>query len=84
MHQLVPLKRRVALLLPGGVEAAVALLAVMTAWCAVPLNPNSAYPELLQDLKSTRCSALLLLAGQAHNEQALKVKFLKSAIIFIF
>ena len=57
----IPHDARVALVLPPGVEASIALLGVMATAIAAPLNPESTPHELKRDLQ--RLAPRLLITG---------------------
>lgn len=62
---------RVALLLPNGPELAVAIVSVISKWCAAPINPTNTKEEIKAELVSTRARAIIILAGAAMNDAAL-------------
>jgi acyl-CoA synthetase (AMP-forming)/AMP-acid ligase II len=75
---------RVALLLPNGPELAVAVVAVVSRWCAAPINPTNTREEIKAELESTRAQAIIILAGASANEAALEAaKSLSIGIIVI-
>jgi len=59
----IPVGTRVAVLVPNGPELAVCLIALVTRWCVAPINPNITPTEIQSELKSTKCKAVILLAG---------------------
>jgi acyl-CoA synthetase (AMP-forming)/AMP-acid ligase II len=59
---------RVALVLPTGLDACVALLGIMSSAVAVPLNPALAATELARDL--TRLRPGLIVTGGQHEDMA--------------
>ena len=63
---------RVSLLLPNGPELAVAIMSVISKWCAAPINPTNTWEEIKSELDSTKSVAILILAGVSTNENALK------------
>lgn len=58
-----PVGCRVATLLPNGPELAVAMLSVVSRWCAAPINPTNSWQEIKAELESTRAQAIIILAG---------------------
>ena len=63
---------RVAVLLPNGPELAVAMLAVVSQWCAAPINPTNTWQEIQAELQKTRARAVIILAGASGNEAVLQ------------
>ena len=63
---------RISILLPNGPELAVAVVSVITRWCAAPINPTNTWQEIKSELLSTQAKAIIILAGASANEAALK------------
>eukprot|EP01031_Cornospumella_fuschlensis_P038872 gene38872-47283_t len=68
----IPVGQRVAVLLPNGPELAVAIISVVSRWCAAPINATNTWQEIKSELISTRSVAILVLSGASVNEAALK------------
>jgi acyl-CoA synthetase (AMP-forming)/AMP-acid ligase II len=62
---------RVSILLPNGPELAVAVISILSRWCAAPINPTATAHEIKSELMSTGAKAIMVLAGAAANEAAL-------------
>jgi hypothetical protein len=62
---------RVAVLLPNGPELAVTVIAVMSKWCAAPLNPTNTKEEIKSELESTRARAIIIQSGASMNTTAI-------------
>jgi hypothetical protein len=67
----VPYGTRVSLLLPNGPSLAVAVLCVLSKWCAAPINPMNTWQEIKAELATTQSLAVIILAGEATNKAAL-------------
>lgn len=63
---------RVSVLMPNGPELAVAMMAVMSRWCAAPINPTATWQEIKAEIQSTSSLAIVVLAGSSTNEAALQ------------
>jgi acyl-coenzyme A synthetase/AMP-(fatty) acid ligase len=63
---------RVSILLPNGPELAVTMIAVLTKWCAAPINSTNTWQEIKAELISTQAKAIIILAGASANEAALQ------------
>lgn len=63
---------RVSILLPNGPELAVTMVAILTRWCAAPINPTNTWQEIKSELVSTQARAIIILAGASANEAALQ------------
>jgi acyl-CoA synthetase (AMP-forming)/AMP-acid ligase II/acetyltransferase-like isoleucine patch superfamily enzyme/acyl carrier protein len=63
---------RVSVLIPNGPELAVAMVSVLSRWCAAPINPTNTREEIRSELLSTQAQAIIILAGAAANEAALQ------------
>jgi acyl-CoA synthetase (AMP-forming)/AMP-acid ligase II len=68
----IPTGSRVAVLLPNGAELAVAIISVISRWCAAPINPTNTWQEIKAELESTKAIAMIILAGATSNEAALQ------------
>eukprot|EP00804_Cyclotella_cryptica_P003579 CCRYP_002201-RB/>CCRYP_002201-RB protein AED:0.01 eAED:0.01 QI:485/1/1/1/0.85/0.62/8/1917/1082 len=62
---------RVSIIIPNGPELAVAIVSVLSRWCAAPINPNITKEEIRSELLSTKAKAIIILAGAAVNAAAL-------------
>ncbi len=45
---------RIALVLPNGPELALLLIAVISRWCAAPINPSNTWEEIRGELEGTK------------------------------
>jgi len=63
---------RVSVILPNGPELAVTMIAILTRWCAAPINPTNTWQEIKSELVSTQARAIIILAGASANEAALQ------------
>ena len=72
---------RVALALPNGPELGVAMLAVCSRCCSVPVNPQSTASELTHDLASIGAKALLVLHGQSNAHLSATADALKIPLL---
>ena len=63
---------RIAVLLPNGPILATCLIAILTKWCAAPINPTSTKHEIIAELQSTKAKAIIILAGAHINEAAIE------------
>eukprot|EP01038_Epipyxis_sp_PR26KG_P009637 gene9637-12976_t len=61
---------RVAVLLPNGPEFAIALISVVSKYCAAPINPANSAHEIIMELKSTKSIAIIILKGAMVNAAA--------------
>ncbi len=57
----IPIGSRVAVSLPNGPELAISIIALISKWCAVPINLNNSYKESYSELKSTKAVAVIIL-----------------------
>ena len=67
-----PVGCRVAVLLPNGPELAVTVIAVVSRWCAAPINPTNTKEEIKAELESTQAHAIIIMAGASANDAALE------------
>ena len=75
---------RVGVLLPNGPELAVTIMAVVSQWCAAPINPTNTWQEIRAELQSTQARAIIILAGAPANEAVLEaVKTLRVGVLVI-
>ena len=65
-------RKRVSTIIPNGPEAAVALISVLTRWCAAPINPSITKDEIRSELLSTKAKAIIILADAAVNTTAIQ------------
>ena len=75
---------RVSVLIPNGPEVAVTIVALISRWCAAPINPTSTSQEIKSELISTQARAIIILAGASVNEAAIQAaESLKVGILVI-
>ncbi|EKX37087.1 hypothetical protein GUITHDRAFT_145316 [Guillardia theta CCMP2712] len=74
---------RCAILLPNGPELAVCLLLAMSRCCCVPVNYQQTLSEIEQEVRGTRCKALISLEseGAQHEELCRCLGLVQLAII---
>jgi long-subunit acyl-CoA synthetase (AMP-forming) len=65
-----PHNSRVAVMLPNGPILATASVAILSRWCAVPINPLSTFQEMVNDLHSTKAVAIVLLDDEMVDNSA--------------
>ena len=68
---------RVAIIMPNGSELAVTLLCVMSRWCAAPISSLSTTNEMIKELISMKCIAMIIMTtgisgAMGKNECALE------------
>lgn len=68
----IPVRSRVGVLLPNGAELAVALVCLVSYWCAAPINLTNTWEEMKMELESAKCSAIMIMQGATGNENAIK------------
>ena len=61
-----------SIIIPNGPELAVAIISVLSRWCAAPINPNITKDEIRSELLSTKAKAIIILADAAVNAAALR------------
>ena len=69
-------RKRVSTIIPNGPELAVALISVLTRWCAAPINPSITKDEIRSELLSTKAKATIILADAAVNTTAIQVLYI--------
>ena len=68
----VGLSQRVGIIMPNGASLAVAILCVMSKWCAAPINIGNTFEEIVHELKSSKSVVVMILKGEDKNEQCIK------------
>ena len=75
---------RVSVLIPNGPEVAVTIVALISRWCAAPINPTNTWQEIKSELISTQARAIIILAGASVNEAAIQAaEALKIGVLVI-
>lgn len=63
---------RVAIVLPNSPELAVCILAVVSRWCAAPINSTYTSDEIKSELISMKCMAIIVLEGAPNSDAAIQ------------
>ena len=63
---------RVGVMLPNGPELAVALMGLISQWCAAPINLTNTWEETKSELQSTKAVAIIILTGATGNDAAIR------------
>lgn len=65
-------RSRVGVLLPNGAELAVALVCLVSHWCAAPINLTNTWEEMKMELESAKCTSIMIMQGATGNENAIR------------